>query len=120
MNLVAIDETSPVPPFEQLRAQLADMIRSGAVTAGTLLPTVRQLAADLDLARNTVSRSYQALERDGLVVTDRRRGTTVTGAGQPDRAVAVEAAAKRFAEELNRLGVELDVGLATLRRLRAG
>jgi DNA-binding transcriptional regulator YhcF (GntR family) len=44
---------------------------------GDALPTVRQLAADLGINLNTVSRAYRALEAHGLVTTVRGRGTTV-------------------------------------------
>ncbi len=65
------------PVFEQLREQIADQIRRGALPAGAGLPTVRGLAAELGLAPNTVARTYRLLEQDGLVVTAGRRGTMV-------------------------------------------
>jgi DNA-binding transcriptional regulator YhcF (GntR family) len=47
---VHVDADGPVPPFEQIRAQLAAMIGGGALPAGHRLPSIRQLAADLDVA----------------------------------------------------------------------
>ncbi|QZL09419.1 GntR family transcriptional regulator (plasmid) [Streptomyces sp. BHT-5-2] len=49
---VHVDTTSPVPPYEQIRAQLAALIVTGRLTEGERLPTVRQLAA---LARDFAS-----------------------------------------------------------------
>ena len=54
---VSIDTTSPVPPYEQLRAQLHDLVAGGELAAGTRLPPIRQLAGDLGLAVNTVGRA---------------------------------------------------------------
>ncbi|MGW1362180.1 GntR family transcriptional regulator [Streptomyces chartreusis] len=63
--------------FEQIRARLAGLIRTGRLTEGECLPTVRQLAADLDLAPGTVARAYRELEVAGLVCTRRGAGTRV-------------------------------------------
>ncbi len=59
---IHIDAADPTPPFEQLRRQLTGLITSGVLKAGTRLPAVRQLAADLSLAAGTVARSYAELE----------------------------------------------------------
>jgi DNA-binding transcriptional regulator YhcF (GntR family) len=74
-----------VPPFEQVRAQLASQISDGVLVAGTRLPPVRKLADDLGLAVNTVARAYRELESAGLVETRGRRGTVVTAAGNQTR-----------------------------------
>lgn len=65
---VSIDSHSPTSPFKQLRNQLDEQIRQGFLAAGHQLPTVRQLAADLGLAKNTVVHAYRALEHDSLVM----------------------------------------------------
>jgi DNA-binding transcriptional regulator YhcF (GntR family) len=77
MTLLAIDHQSSVPPFEQLRTQVAAMTVTGELEAGQKLPTVRQLARDLGLAVNTVARAYRELEADGIISTQGRRGTFV-------------------------------------------
>lgn len=117
MITVAIDAASPVPPFEQLRQQLERHIRNGTLRAGEQLPTVRQLARDLGLAKNTVARSYQALERDGLVVGDRRRGTIVLERAQQvsEYDDAVASAARRYLSALEELGVPIDDAIEAVR-----
>ncbi len=52
----------------------------GDLAPGTRLPTVRQLAADLGLAANTVARAYRELEADGVLATYGRKGTFVRSA----------------------------------------
>ena len=108
MITVEVDAGSPVPPSEQLRAQLADAIRSGALAAGDRLPTVRQLAGDLHLAPNTVAKAYRSLDADGLVHTDGRRGTRVAATPPlppAERRRLLTAAAHRYLAEARRLGL---------------
>ena len=93
---ISLDPVSPVPPFEQVRAQLAARITAGELVAGTRLPTVRRLADDLGLAVNTVARAYRELEAAGLVETRGRRGTVVTSAGDRARE-RLRVAAQRYA-----------------------
>jgi DNA-binding transcriptional regulator YhcF (GntR family) len=75
--MFTIDPRSDRPAFEQLRTHIADQVREGVLPAGSALPTVRRMAADLGLAPNTVAKAYRVLEQDGFVVTAGRRGTTV-------------------------------------------
>lgn len=75
--IVHVDTRSPVPVFEQLRSQIARLISSGQLGAGTRLPPIRHLATDLGLARGTVNKVYDALARDGLVASAGRHGTVV-------------------------------------------
>ncbi|GAA2713197.1 GntR family transcriptional regulator [Actinoplanes palleronii] len=81
--LIRVDPGSAVPPFEQVRQQIADLIRLGGLVAGEKLPPVRQLAGDLGLANGTVARAYQELEAAGLVVTRRAAGTRVADLPAP-------------------------------------
>ena len=99
-----IDTASAVPPFEQLRAGLAEQIRGGAIAPGERLPTVRRLADDLGLAVNTVARAYRELEAEGLVETRGRNGTVVSWS--PDSGTReLEQAAEAFAARARALGV---------------
>jgi DNA-binding transcriptional regulator YhcF (GntR family) len=100
---IAVDPTSGVPPYEQLRSGVARRAADGSLPAGTRLPPVRTLAADLGLAANTVARAYKELEADGVVETLGRRGTFVLfrdgrGSGDDARAAAASyvAAARRL------------------------
>jgi GntR family transcriptional regulator len=77
MRLITIDTASAEPPYEQIRRQVAALVASGELAAGQRLPTVRQMAADLGLANNTVARAYRELEATGVIATHGRRGTFV-------------------------------------------
>jgi DNA-binding transcriptional regulator YhcF (GntR family) len=114
---LTVDPASAVPPYEQVRTQIAALARDGELAAGAKLPTVRQLAGELGLAVNTVARAYRELEQARLVETRGRNGTFVTAAaaGVP---AAAQRLAQRYATEVRALGVPperaLDLARAAL------
>jgi GntR family transcriptional regulator len=74
---VQIDDSSDRSIYEQIVAQVTEAIATGTLRPGERLPTVRQLADELDIAPGTVARAYGELEREKLVVTEGVRGTRV-------------------------------------------
>ena len=77
LPMLEIVTDGPIPPYEQLRRQLADLIAARALAGGDRLPPLRQLAGDLGLAVGTVARAYRELEADGLIRSRRGGGTRV-------------------------------------------
>jgi DNA-binding transcriptional regulator YhcF (GntR family) len=100
---VQIDAQAARPLFDQLRQQIIDAVRDGRLTPGTRLPTVRDLAGQLDLAVNTVARAYRELETSGIVETRGRFGTFVARSDPADTAMAT--AAHTFVAAARALGV---------------
>ncbi|GGN20187.1 GntR family transcriptional regulator [Actinoplanes campanulatus] len=116
--IVAVDPDSTVPPYDQIREQLTTMIQAGVLAAGVRLPSIRQLAADLGLAPNTVARSYRELESAGLIVTRVGRGTTVSQLPTlpaAERQRLLRAAAESYLATAARLGSTVDEAIAALR-----
>lgn len=113
-KVIRVDPRSPVPPFEQVRAQFATIIESGELAPEERLPTVRQLAGDLHLAVNTVARSYRELESAGLVETRGRHGTFVAGSPSPTRRDGVRTT-REFVASMRRLGIGPHETMAILR-----
>ena len=109
--MITIDTSSATPPFEQLRVQLMNQIKSGELAGGTRLPTVRKLAEDLGLAPNTVARTYRELEADDFIATRGRNGSFITPQGDPAHKQAQEAA-RTFAERIRKLGIPAAEGIA--------
>ncbi|GAA5067606.1 GntR family transcriptional regulator [Streptomyces similanensis] len=101
-------------PYEQVRAQISEQARSGALPVGHRLPTVRGLAESLGLAANTVAKAYRALEADGVIETRGRNGTFVAAAG-PASAREAASAAQVYAERARRLGLTEEAALAAAR-----
>lgn len=113
--IIRVAYESPLAPYEQVRVQIADAIESGEVAAETRLPTVRQLAGDLDLAVNTVARAYRELELAGLVETRGRHGSFVAPLDTKARRQAVRTT-HTFVDALRRLGIGPHETLALVRR----
>ncbi len=62
----------------QITDQLSNLIKTGAMAVGSLLPSERTLANSLDVARNVVRGSYDYLEKAGMVEREGRKGRRVT------------------------------------------
>jgi DNA-binding transcriptional regulator YhcF (GntR family) len=114
---IHIDDSAA--PYEQIRAQISERARSGALPVGYRLPTVRGLAESLGLAANTVAKAYRALEADGVIETRGRNGTLIAAAGSAAEREA-SLAAQAYAEKVRRLGLtEADAVAAVRDALRA-
>jgi GntR family transcriptional regulator len=74
---VQLDVKSGVPFYRQVIDQVRSAMATGLLEPGDRLPTVRQLAVDLSVNPNTVSRAYTELELTGLVETHMGSGTFV-------------------------------------------
>jgi GntR family transcriptional regulator len=73
-----LDLHSGTPVYRQIMDQVRGGIASGALAAGDQLPTVRQLAVDLEINPNTVVRAYRELEFGGLLETHQGTGTFIS------------------------------------------
>jgi len=96
-----------------VRSQIAQQVAEGLLVPGDKLPTVRRLAADLDLAPGTVARAYRELEQTGVIDTRGRAGTFVSG-DHVQRAAREAAAA--YATRVRALGVGRTEALALVER----
>jgi GntR family transcriptional regulator len=76
MNL-EIDVAAEEPVYEQIVRQIQQAVRSGELAPGTGLPSIRQLATDLDLNPNTVAKAFKILEGNRVIRTAGRKGTFV-------------------------------------------
>src|ERR671937_266439 len=78
VGLVSIDPRDPTPIYAQLERGLRAAIATNRLRSGDQLPTVRQLAVDLQINANTVARVYAELERAGVIETKRGVGSFIT------------------------------------------
>src|SRR3990170_4434867 len=78
MGIVSIDQHDPTPIYAQLERGFRAAIATGRLHPGDQLPTVRQLAVDLQVNANTVSRVYTELERAGMIETKRGVGSFIS------------------------------------------
>lgn len=75
---VQINEDSAEPLYRQVENQLRSLIIGGTLQEGTLLPSIREFAADLKCSVITIRRVYQDLENEGWLRTRQGTGTFVT------------------------------------------
>jgi len=80
---IQINRKSRVPVYLQIVDQIKHLIAAGRLQPSEQLPTIRQLAVDLGVARNTVAHAYKELNREGVISTRQGRGTLVSE--QPDQ-----------------------------------
>jgi DNA-binding transcriptional MocR family regulator len=73
----AIQKLIKPGPAVKLVAQIEQLVRDGRISPEALLPPVRELASAVGVSPGTVAAAYQSLRRQGVVSTDRRRGTRV-------------------------------------------
>jgi len=74
---IVIDIDDSVPLFAQLIAQIKTAVLADEIAPGDTLPSIRQLANDLELNHKTVAKAYRLLERDSVIQTRGYRGTFV-------------------------------------------
>ncbi|HET6771207.1 MAG TPA: GntR family transcriptional regulator [Actinomycetota bacterium] len=115
--ILRVEPESPVPPYEQIRSQIATMASSGVIKAESRLPSIRQLASDLGLAGGTIARAYRELEREGVITTRGRHGTFVEKVS-PRTSIdrELQAAARSFVVRATQLGADATQGVASVQR----
>lgn len=106
--IIKINSRSEMPIYLQLRNQIVKGIGKGELEQGEILPTVRQMAADLGVNAMTVSKAYQLLKVEGFIETDRRKGSIVC---IPEKEYPTQQAAfeEKLEDELELLTAEAKI-----------
>jgi GntR family transcriptional regulator len=110
-----LDPRSPVPLYAQIADHVRLAIACGDLADGDVLPSVRQLSAELRVNPATVVQAYRELERDGFVTTRHGAGTFVQNVAPELRARERRDAARRLVRELVRDAQRLGVTAEDLR-----
>jgi GntR family transcriptional regulator len=95
--VINIDDAEPL--FAQLITQIKQAVQAGQLHAGDALPSIRQLAGDLDLNSKTVAKAYRLLERDAVIQTRGYRGTFVHPEARANATVDLAAQAREALSE---------------------
>jgi GntR family transcriptional regulator len=108
---LAINPADELPIYRQVMRQITDAIAGGRLKSGDKLPSHRDLSEQLVIAPLTVKKAYDELEIQGLLETQRGRGTFVCArlpqpdpAGQLDQ---IRLAARKFLAQAYLAGVGL-------------
>jgi DNA-binding transcriptional regulator YhcF (GntR family) len=118
MYTITVDRDHGDAVYAQVAEQLRQLIASGALPAGTAIPSVRHLARDLGVSLNTIARAYRLLEAEGFLDIRDRAGVTVSA---PARDLEVGARAELVGDlrtvlaRLRQAGMGSDELLAVVR-----
>jgi GntR family transcriptional regulator len=122
---IRIDKTSRVPIYDQIKEQIKGLIHAGQLRAGDQLPTIRELSVELAVNFNTVALSYRDLANEGVIITERGKGTFVASTpGEEDmlriRQEKLQALVRALIQETDRLGYTRDeVGWAFVEQIKS-
>ncbi|MCG7377684.1 GntR family transcriptional regulator [Paenibacillus sp. ACRSA] len=98
-----------LPIYIQIMQYIKKQIVTGTLQAGDKIPSVRELAAELQINPNTVQRTFQELEREEVVETRRGLGRYVTSEESKIMTIKKEMAGElleRFLTGMQELGIE--------------
>lgn len=102
MSLLRLRNDTAMPLYQQLEEQLSNLIASGSLPPGVVLPAERQLAENLGVSRVTVQRAYAGMRERELLVSQGRKGFVVRRKPEPVRPGMDRL--KGFTEEMRELG----------------
>ena len=120
--IIAIDDASDIPIYQQIRNQIVLGISDGRLEPGEQLPTVRGLAEEIGINSMTVNKAYQLLKQEGYIVTDRRNGAKVREVFAEHKRLSTEAeqTLKRIISEAKIAGMTEEEFLETCRKYYEG
>lgn len=106
---MSIEFDNNLPIYLQIMQYIKRQIVTGTLKAGDKIPSVRELAAELQINPNTVQRTFQELEREEVVETKRGLGRYVTSEESKIMTIKKEMAGElleRFLTGMQELGIE--------------
>ena len=108
----SIDQSSGVPYYRQVIDQILYAIARDELLTGTKLPTVRQLAVDLSINPNTISKAYNELIIKGVLETQQGTGTFVSAKGVEiddlERKRKVDELVQEFVSKASTYGIKVE------------
>jgi GntR family transcriptional regulator len=115
---IVLSQADGRPMYLQIMEQIRRLVAVGEWKAGQPLPSIRQLAVDLNISVITVKRAYLELEREGVIATQHGKGSVVAAA--PDVSTRIyEQELTRHLEDATRVAALLGLSVRELqRRLR--
>ena len=115
---IILSQADGRPMYLQIMEQIRRLVAVGDWKAGQPLPSIRQLAVDLNISVITVKRAYLELEREGVIATQHGKGSVVAAAPDVSRRIYEEELARHL-EDAARVSALLGLGPRELqRRLR--
>ena len=97
--MIRVDAASFVPIYEQIKQEIGRLAATGRLKPGDPLPSIRDLAAEIIVNPNTVARAYRELEQEGIIATQKGRGSVVAERARPDAERVLRAHVGRVMDE---------------------
>ena len=88
LNKIKIDRSRNLPIAKILAEELRDLIRSGHLKNGTLLPTGREMARGLGISYVNAQKALATCASEGLVTRFQKRGTLVNYSAEKEKSIA--------------------------------
>jgi GntR family transcriptional regulator len=105
-----VDAHNGLAVYDQIVRQIKFAVADGALTAGEMVPSVRELARELAINPNTVARAYRQLQDDGVLEAVRGTGLAVADAArrhcQSERTKLIRARLRAVLEEAANSGLD--------------
>ena len=98
--LVKLDPKSNVPLYEQIIMQIKELRAKGILLVDEKLPSVRELSSAIVINPNTVAKAYKELERQGVIVTIRGKGTFIAEGENTEATVKEKEKMKKTLEQI--------------------
>ncbi|MCD1259697.1 GntR family transcriptional regulator [Paenibacillus athensensis] len=114
---IRLSPDSAEPMYHQIEVQLRALILSGRLPEGTLLPSIREFAAELTCSVITIRRVYQDLENEGILRTKQGTGTFVARVDTGERERYRKEAVAEALREAARAGLQVPCTPGELRAL---
>ncbi|MBR3515035.1 MAG: GntR family transcriptional regulator [Lachnospiraceae bacterium] len=115
---INIQAKSGVPIYEQIEQQIKEMILSGSLKEGEMLPSIRALAADSKISVITVKRAYEDLEKEGMIYSVQGKGFYVDNPDlqymQEKKTVSLEGKLSEWVDEAKAMGMSREAALDML------
>lgn len=117
MEKIELNFQSNEPLTQQIVHQIETQLMSGKLKSGDQLPTVRELAQELEVSFNTVARAYRLMDEANLISTQQGRGTFILELPAQEESLeirkqALEKITQRYLEKATQLGFDLNEILA--------
>ncbi len=119
---IKLDFRSTEPIYLQIARQVEQLVAQGELKLGDQLPTVRELATELRINFNTVSRAYRVLDETRLISTQRGRGTYIweeptEETMQQLKQKSLEELTRSYKNQVQQLGYTLEDAIEALQRI---
>ena len=118
---IALDYDRGVPVYRQIYEAVLAALASGSLERNEQLPTIHELARELEVNPNTVARAYRELERDGYLASKRGRGTFAAAAPEMpagDRSAVLRSIFDRAVAEAARYRISADEVIRFFRKAK--